>query len=144
MSAAEDSFKIGDQQFNTGSFIIKTEGNPGDLARAAASQAATELGTEGSRRRQTSGSEDARSGGAANRDCSHLDQHAERRLVSGSSLTGLRIPYTYISDHMIRDTPNLREKFDVMIFPPVGGSAQTIVNGMPKRGEPDSVEETRT
>ncbi len=36
---------------------------------------------------------------------------------------------------MIRNTPNLREKFDVLIFPPVGGSAQTIVNGMPRRGD---------
>jgi hypothetical protein len=48
----------------------------------------------------------------------------------------LQIPYTYISDHVIRNTPNLREKFDVIIFPPVGGSAQTIVNGMPQRGDP--------
>jgi hypothetical protein len=37
---------------------------------------------------------------------------------------------------VIRNTPNLREKFDVLIFPPVGGSAQTIVNGMPRRGDP--------
>ncbi len=47
----------------------------------------------------------------------------------------LQIPYTYISDQVIRNTPNLREKFDVLIFPPVGGSAQTIVNGLPQRGE---------
>ncbi len=31
MSAAEDSFKIGEQQFNTGSFIMKKDGNPADL-----------------------------------------------------------------------------------------------------------------
>ena len=43
MSAAEDSFKIGDQQFNAGSFIIKTEGNPADL-RARLEAAVTELG----------------------------------------------------------------------------------------------------
>jgi len=30
--------------------------------------------------------------------------------------------------------PNLREKFDVIVFPPVGGSAQSIVNGIPMRG----------
>ena len=47
-----------------------------------------------------------------------------------------KIPYAYISDHEIRDTLNLREKYDVLIFPPVGGSAQTIVNGTPMRGEP--------
>ena len=36
----------------------------------------------------------------------------------------------------MRNTPNLREKFDVIIFPPLGGSAQAIVNGIPMRGEP--------
>src|SRR5207247_8466410 len=28
IDAAEDAFKVGDQSFNAGSFIIKTEGNP--------------------------------------------------------------------------------------------------------------------
>ena len=37
---------------------------------------------------------------------------------------------------MIRNTPNLRDKFDVIIFPPVGGSAQAIVSGIPMRGAP--------
>jgi len=48
----------------------------------------------------------------------------------------LQIPYSYISDHVIRDTPHLREKYDVILFPPVGGSAQGIVNGTPMRGDP--------
>ncbi len=48
----------------------------------------------------------------------------------------LQIPYTYISDQVIRNTPKLRDKFDVIIFPPVSGSAQSIVNGMPMRGAP--------
>jgi hypothetical protein len=48
----------------------------------------------------------------------------------------LQIPYSYISVHGIRDTPNLRDKYDVIVFPPARGSAQTIVNGIPKRGDP--------
>jgi hypothetical protein len=36
----------------------------------------------------------------------------------------------------VRSTPNLREKYDVIIFPPLGGSAQTIINGIPMRGDP--------
>ncbi len=48
----------------------------------------------------------------------------------------LQIPYSYISDQVVRSTPNLREKYDVIIFPPLGGSAQAIVNGIPMRGEP--------
>ena len=47
-----------------------------------------------------------------------------------------QIPYTYISDQVVRNTPNLRDKFDVIIFPPLGGSAQSIVNGIPLRGDP--------
>src|SRR6185369_15601348 len=43
MSAAEDSFKIGEQQFNTGSFILKKDGNPQDL-RARLESAVNELG----------------------------------------------------------------------------------------------------
>jgi hypothetical protein len=46
-----------------------------------------------------------------------------------------QIPYSYISDQVVRNTPNLREKFDVIIFPPLGGSAQAIVNGIPMRGD---------
>ena len=50
----------------------------------------------------------------------------------------LGIPYNYISDHVIRNTPNLREKWDVIIWGPVGGSAQAIVRGMPKRSETEA------
>ena len=56
----------------------------------------------------------------------------------------LQIPYTYISDQVIRNTPNLRDKFDVIIFPPVGGSAQAIVNGMPDARRADPLERKRT
>ena len=42
MSAAEASFKVGDRQFNAGSFIIKSEGNPADL-RQQLDAAVTEL-----------------------------------------------------------------------------------------------------
>ena len=48
----------------------------------------------------------------------------------------LQIPYTYISDHTVRDTANLRAKFDVLLFGPVGGTSQRIVNGLPMNGSP--------
>jgi hypothetical protein len=43
IEAAEDSFKVGDHQFNAGSFIIKTEGNGSDL-RPRLEAAVPELG----------------------------------------------------------------------------------------------------
>jgi len=48
----------------------------------------------------------------------------------------LQIPYDYISDQKLGSTANLRDKWDVILFGPVGGSAQRIVNGLPMRGDP--------
>ena len=41
----------------------------------------------------------------------------------------LKIPYTYIGDTKLRE-PNLRQKYDVIIFPHVGGTAESQVNGV--------------
>src|SRR5581483_10753534 len=48
-------------------------------------------------------------------------------------LDRLGIPYDYISDQVIGNTPNLRDKWDVIILGPVGGSAQSLVRGVTKR-----------
>ncbi len=41
------------------------------------------------------------------------------------------IPYTYFADQKLAEG-NLRRKYDVIIYPNVGGSAQSQVNGIPK------------
>jgi hypothetical protein len=46
------------------------------------------------------------------------------------------IPYTYISDHKLRETADLRSKYDVIIFGPTPGNSQRVVNGM---GGPDPI-----
>lgn len=133
MSAAEDSFKIGDQQFNTGSFILKKDGNPQDL-RARLATAVTELGLKAvgvDKLPEVKTHELAVPRIAIVHTWTNTQNEGWFRI----EFDKLQIPYTYISDHVIRNTPNLREKFDVLIFPPVGGSAQTIVNGMPRRGD---------
>ncbi|MCA1577841.1 MAG: hypothetical protein LC794_10835 [Acidobacteria bacterium] len=134
MSAAEDSFKIGEQQFNSGSFIIPRDGNRADT-RQRLQAAVTELGLKA----------------LAVEKLPEVKTHvlAVPRIAIVHTWTNtqnegwyriefdrLQIPYSYISDHVIRNTPNLRDKYDVLIFPPMGGSAQTIVNGMPRRGDP--------
>ena len=134
MSAAEDSFKIGDQQFNTGSFIIKRDGNPSDL-RQKLESAVVELGLKATavdKLPEVKSHELAVPRIAIVHTWTNTQNEGWFRI----EFDRLKIPYTYISDHVIRNTPNLREKFDVLIFPPVGGSAQTIVNGMPRRGDP--------
>ncbi|HYM63020.1 MAG TPA: M14 family zinc carboxypeptidase [Thermoanaerobaculia bacterium] len=48
------------------------------------------------------------------------------------ALDDLGVPYGYISTQDVSRTPNLREKFDVILFPPSGASdPQEIVNGLP-------------
>src|SRR5829696_1319771 len=134
MSAAEDAFKAGDQQYNSGSFIIKKDGNPGDL-RSRLESAVTELGLKavGVEKLPEVKTHDLAVPRIA---IVHTWTNTQNEGWYRIEFDRLQIPYTYISDHVIRNMPNLREKFDVIIFPPVGGSAQTIVNGMPKRGDP--------
>jgi len=49
------------------------------------------------------------------------------------ALESLNIPYSYISTQEVARTPNLRDKFDVILFAPTGGSNSSaeIVNGLP-------------
>ena len=134
MFAAEDSFKIGDQQFNTGSFIIKTEGNPSDV-RQRLDAAVTDLGLTAV---AVDKLPDVKTHelSAARIAIVHTWTNTQNEGWFRIEFDRLQIPFSYISDHVIRDTPNLREKYDVILFPPVGGSAQSLVNGTPKRGDP--------
>jgi hypothetical protein len=134
VSVAESSFKAGAQDFNAGSFIIKTEGNPADL-RARLEAAVVELGLT------ASGFNDnpavrTHEIGTPRIAILHTWQNTQNEGWYRIEFDRLSIPYSYISEHTIRDTPNLRERFDVIIFPPVGGTAQSIVNGIPRRGDP--------
>ena len=45
------------------------------------------------------------------------------------------VPYTYFADNTIREG-GLRQKYDVIVYPHVGGSAQSQVNGLPKTAGP--------
>jgi Zinc carboxypeptidase len=132
--AAEDSFKVGDQQFNAGSFIIEAEGNAPDV-RQRLDAAVKELGLTA----------------LAVDKLPEVKMHdlAVPRIAILHTWTNtqndgwyriefdkFQIPYSYISDQVVGRTPNLCEKYDVIIFPPLGGSAQTIVNGIPVRGDP--------
>jgi hypothetical protein len=134
IEAAEDSFKVGDRQFNAGSFIIKTEGNSSDV-RQRLDAAVTELGLVA----------------LAVDKLPEIKMHelAVPRIAILHTWTNtqndgwyriefdrFQVPYSYISDQVVRNTPNLREKYDVIIFPPLNGSAQAIVNGIPMRGDP--------
>src|SRR3954471_16661908 len=50
-----------------------------------------------------------------------------------AALDTFGVPYSYFADQKLREG-NLRAKYDVLIFPHVGGSAVSQVNGMAKTG----------
>jgi hypothetical protein len=134
MLAAEDSFKYGDKEFNTGSFIIKSEGNPGDL-RQRLEAAVSELGltAQAVDKLPEVKTHDLVVPRIA---ILHTWTNTQNDGWFRIEFDRFKIPYNYISVHEIRDTLNLRDKYDVIVFPPVGGTAQSIVNGIPKTGEP--------
>ena len=51
-------------------------------------------------------------------------------------LDHLQVPFTYISTQDVSRDPNLKSKYDVILFAPVGRGAQAIINGMPMYGNP--------
>ncbi len=50
-----------------------------------------------------------------------------------AALDSYGVPYTYFADQKLRE-PNLRAKYDVILFPHVGGTSQSQVNGIPVTG----------
>jgi hypothetical protein len=134
MHAAEEPFKAEGMQFNAGSFIIKTEGNPAGLEPRLRA-AVLELGL---RAYKLDRLPDVKTHemGVPRIAIVHSWINTQNEGWYRIEFDRYKIPYTYISDHVLRDTPSLRERFDVIIYPPVGGSAQQVVGGLPMRGGP--------
>src|SRR5438874_166244 len=134
IAAAEEPFEAGGQKFNAGTFIIKSADNPGalrqKLERPVAESGLKAIGVD--KLPEIKSHELAVPRIAILHTWTNTQNDGWFRV----EFNHLQVPYAYISDQVIRDTPNLREKYDVIIFPPVGGSAQSIVNGMPMRGAP--------
>src|SRR5437762_1850375 len=134
INTAEEPFEAGGQKFNAGSFIIKASENPGDLKQTLAGP----VSASGLKAVAVEKLPDLKTHMLAVPRIAilHTWTNTQNDGWFRIEFDRLQVPYTYISDQVIRDTPNLRDKFDVIIFPPVGGSAQSIVNGMPMRGVP--------
>ena len=52
------------------------------------------------------------------------------------ALDQLQVPYAYISTQDVAKDADLRRKYDVIIFAPVGRAQRAIINGMPMCGNP--------
>jgi hypothetical protein len=50
-----------------------------------------------------------------------------------AALDHYSVPYTYFADKLLKQG-NLRAKYDVIVFPHVGGTSQSMINGVPMTG----------
>jgi len=133
--AAEDGFEAAGQKFVPGSFILPMEGNPADIDLRVG-KAARELGV-----RVTSAEsvpDVARHEvGVPRIALLHTWTDTQNEGWFRLALEETGVPYSYISDITVRDTANLREKYDVILFPPTFTGPQEMLNGMPARTMPD-------
>ncbi|MGB9605792.1 MAG: hypothetical protein ACPL88_07945, partial [Bryobacteraceae bacterium] len=132
--AAEEGFQAAGVKFRTGSFLIPVEGNPADL-RNRLDEAARDLGLT-IHAVQAMPKVRTHPLAAPRVALVHTWLNTQNEGWFRIALDNLQIPYHYISDQVIRDTPDLRSRYDVIIFGPTPGSAQRIVNGLPMRGAP--------
>ncbi|HMQ04809.1 MAG TPA: M14 family zinc carboxypeptidase [Pyrinomonadaceae bacterium] len=130
MSAAQAPFKVGEKGFNAGSFIVKSE----DLSPASRQAFQREIGALGLTATAVDKLPEVaqHSVSAPRIALVHTWINTQNEGWYRIELDRLGIPYDYISDQVVGRTPNLREKYDVIIWGPVGGSAQSIVRGIQK------------
>jgi hypothetical protein len=126
MQAAEEDFEVGGRKFRAGSFIIP------NADRAQLEPTMKQLGI--------AGFATASAPSVATHDLDvprigyvHAWSNTQNEGWVRAALDTYGIPYTYFGDIKLREG-NLRQKYDVIIFPHVGGSAQAQVNGIPKTG----------
>ncbi len=131
MLAAEDAFEVDGQHFSAGSFVVPDAGSG---ARAKLEASIKELGLNA--RAVTSAP------GVKTHDLDvprigfvHSWQRTQDEGWVRLAFDQFGVPYTYFGDQKLREG-NLRAKYDVIVFPHVGGSAQSQVNGLPMTGKP--------
>ena len=127
MAAAEDDFEAGGRKFVAGSFIIANA----DRAKLEPQLKALGLSGYAVASAPTVKSHDL--------DIPRIGyMHSWTRTQDEgwvrAALDHYGVPYTYFADQLLRSTPNLRAKYDVIIYPHVSGTPQSIVAGMPSTG----------
>jgi hypothetical protein len=135
MLAAEDDFSAGGRQFHAGAFIIPS------ASRAQLQPSIDELGisaiaVSSAPTVKSHEMEIPRIGYV------HSWQRTQDEGWVRAALDNYGVKYTYFADQRLRDG-NLRSKFDVIIFPHVGGSSASYLTGIPKVG-PDPVPYKKT
>jgi Zinc carboxypeptidase len=127
MTAAEEDFEAGGRKFRAGAFIIA------NADRAKVGPVLTELGLTGVAL--------AAAPTVKQHDLDlprigyvHSWQRTQDEGWVRAALDTYGVPYTYFADQKLREG-NLRAKYDVIIYPHVGGNAESQVNGIAMTGK---------
>jgi len=127
---AEEPFEAAGLQFNRGSFIIH------DVAAGDLNKAASELGLKVTALSSTP-SVKTHGARAARIALMHTWISTQDEGWWRQTLDFRGVPYAYISTQTVSKDPDLKSKYDVILFPPVGrASGQLIVSGTPMYGNP--------
>ena len=129
VEAAEETFEAAGRKFNTGSFIIR-KASADELQRTAA-----DLGIQ------------VYAVAVAPSVKTHVIKTARIALMHTwidtqnegwwrLALDQLQVPFAYISTQDVAKDPDLKSKYDVIIFAPIGIDPKMIVTGLPMYGNP--------
>jgi len=127
MLAAEEDFELDGREYRAGAFIIP------EADRAAIEASLAELGLSGRATRNVPAVP------THELDLPRIGyMHSWRRTQDEGWVRGALdhygVPYEYFADPLAAEG-HLRERFDVIIYPHVGGSAQSHLDGFPMDGE---------
>jgi len=129
MDAAEEPFEAAGRKFNRGSFIIR-KASASELQKAA-----TDLGVQ-VYAVDTAPSVKTHAVKAPRIAVLHTWLSTQDEGWWRLALDQLGVPYAYISTQDVAKDADLRRKYDVIIFSPVGRGAGAIISGMPMWGNP--------
>jgi hypothetical protein len=125
IEAAEEPFEAGGRKFNRGSFLVK------DVSAADLERAASELGLQGYALNAAPAVK-THPVRAARVALLHTWLSTQTEGWWRQALDSMQIPFEYISTQTVGRMEDLRAKYDVILFPPVGrGDPSQIINGLP-------------
>jgi hypothetical protein len=126
MEAAEEEFEAAGRKFRAGSFIIRS-GNRAALEPTLASLGLSAWAVATAPAVRVHDLDVPRIGYI------HSWSNTQNEGWVRAAFDTFGVPYTYFADIKLREG-SLRQKYDVIVYPHVGGSAQAQVNGLPKTG----------
>ena len=126
MLAAEEDFEAAGHQFHAGSFIIPAPASE-ELKDSIRNLGLTAVSVAEMPTAKTHDLDVPRIGYI------HSWQRTQDEGWVRAAFDYYKIPYTYFADLKLREG-HLREKYDVIVYPHVGGTPQSQVDGIPKTG----------